>query len=99
MAIDGTYEIEVNTPVGKMKGKLILKTDGDSLSGAIETSMGNSDFSGGSVNGDEFSSIIDMKSPMGKIQLETKGKVTGDAIAGEVKMGNFGTSEFSGKRL
>ena len=99
MAIDGTYEIEVNTPIGKMKGKLILKTDGGTLSGAIETSMGNSDFSGGTFNGDEFACAIEMKGPMGKIQLETKGKVTGDAIAGEVKMGNFGTSAFTGKRV
>jgi hypothetical protein len=37
--------------------------------------------------------------PMGKMELTYQGKVTGDEISGKVKLGNFGTSDFSGKRV
>ena len=100
MAIDGTYNIEVDTPMGKMESKLILKTDGDVLSGSLDSPMaGVSEFSGGTVNGEDVAWGMEISSPMGKMELEYKGKVTGNEITGEVKAGNFGTSPFKGKRI
>jgi len=99
MAIDGTYDIQVDTPMGAQSMKLTLKTDGDALSGSVESQLGSSEFSGGTVNGDEVAWAMKVNSPMGEMELESKGKVTGDDIAGEVKAGNFGTSPFKGKRI
>ena len=99
MAVDGTYNVEVDTPLGKQTAKLVLKSEGNALSGSVEAEMGGmNEFSGGTVNGDELTWAMELNSPMGKINLEYKGKVSGDEISGEVKAGDFGTSPFKGKR-
>lgn len=99
MAIDGTYVIELETPIGKQTATVVLKADGNALSGSVEASLGGlNEFSGGTVNGDEVDWAMNVKSPIGSINLEYKGKITGDEITGEIKAGNFGTSPFKGKR-
>ena len=98
MAIDGTYNIEIDTPMGRQSAKLTLKTDGNSLSGTMESSFGANEFSGGTVTGDEVAWSMDIKGPMGEMKLEYQGTVTGNDIAGEVKAGNFGSSPFKGTR-
>ena len=37
MAIDGTYNVEIDTPMGKQESKLTLKTDGDKVSGSMDS--------------------------------------------------------------
>ena len=99
MAVDGTYEITVDTPMGAQSITLTLKTDGNALSGKIDSPMGAQEFSGGNVSGDDISWNMEIESPMGKMNLEYKGKVTGDDITGEVKAGDFGSSPFKGRRV
>ena len=99
MAVDGTYNVEVNTPMGTQSMKLTLKADGDALSGSVDSAMGGlREFSGGTVNGDEVAWGMEISGPMGNMKLEYKGKVTGDEIAGEVKAGDLGTFAFKGSR-
>jgi len=98
MAIDGTYQIEVDTPMGKQAAKLTLKTSGGALSGTIEDSFGKHEFGGGQAEGDQVAWGMEIESPMGKMQLDYTGKVTGDSISGDVKVGSFGTSPFKGQR-
>ena len=99
MAVDGTYDIIVDTPIGAQTMKLILKTEGSALSGSIDSPMGAQEFSGGSVSGDDISWQMEINSPIGNMNLEYKGKITGDDIDGEVKAGDFGSSPFKGKRV
>ena len=100
MAIDGTYNIMVDTPLGKQAAKLTLKADGNILSGSIEAEIGGlNDFEGGTVNGSDLTWNMELNSPLGKINLEYKGKINGDEISGEVKAGDFGSSPFNGKRV
>ncbi len=98
MAVDGVYQIEIDTPMGKMEEKFIFKTKGNVLTGKVESQMGTNDING-KVNGNNFSWENDIESPMGKMHLTITGKVTGDAISGEVKAGDFGSSPFKGKRV
>jgi hypothetical protein len=98
MAIDGTYKIEIDTPMGKQEATLTLKASGDKLSGTAESMMGKNDFTG-TVNGNDVAWNMDINSPMGQMKLEYSGKITGNDIAGEVKAGNFGSSPFKGKRV
>jgi hypothetical protein len=99
MAVDGTYKIEIDTPMGKQEAKLTLKSAGAKLSGAMESSFGTTSFSDGTVKGNEVSWNTEISSPMGKMELTYKGKVTGNDISGEVKAGDFGTSPFKGKKV
>jgi hypothetical protein len=99
MAVDGTYNITVETPLGKQAAKLALKADDNVLSGSIEAEIGGlNEFSGGAVNGNDVTWKMELNSPLGKINLECKGMIAGDEISGEVKAGDFGTSPFKGKR-
>ncbi len=98
MAIDGTYNVEIETPMGKQEAQLTLKADGDALSGSMGSPMGTLEFSGGKVSGDNVSWEMEISSPMGKMNLEYKLKISGDDVSGEVKAGDFGTSPLKGKR-
>jgi hypothetical protein len=99
MAVDGTYNIQVQTPMGARPGKLTLKADGDSLSGSYDGGMGGEQaFSGGTVSRDEATWSISVSGPMGQMKLDFKVKVTGDDISGQVQLGSFGTGQITGKR-
>ena len=99
MAVDGTYNIEVQTPMGNRPGKLTLKADGDSLSGSYDGGMGGEQaFSGGTVSGDEATWSISVSGPMGQMKLDFKVTVTGDDVSGQVQLGSFGTGNIKGKR-
>jgi len=98
MAVDGTYNLELDTPMGKRTSKLTLKTDGDSLSGTHSDEMGEQSFTDGTVSGDDFTFSTKVSSPMGEFQLSFKGTVSGDAISGEVQAGQFGSFPFKGTR-
>ena len=99
MAVDGTYIIEVQTPMGNRPGKLTLKADGDSLSGSFDMGMGGEQaFSEGTVSGDEATWSVSVSGPMGQMKLDFKVTVTGDDISGQVQLGSFGTGNITGKR-
>jgi hypothetical protein len=99
MAVDGTYNIVVDTPMGQQESKLTLKTSGKKLSGTMESMFGKIDFSGSTVKGNDFSFSMDVSSPMGQLNLEYTGKVAGSDISGQVKAGDFGSSPFKGKKV
>lgn len=98
MAIDGTYNIEMNTPMGAQSAKLTLKSDGGSLSGSVSGAQGEQSFSGGTVSGDDAAWTIEVSGPMGQVKLEFKGTVSGDEISGTVQLGTFGSADFKGTR-
>lgn len=98
MAIDGTYKIEIETPIGKQESTLVLKADGEKLTGTAESMMGKNDING-TVKDDEITFDLNITSPMGEMQLGFHGKITGNDIAGDIKMGSFGSSPFKGKKV
>jgi len=97
MAVDGTYNVEVTTPRGTQTGQLILKTAGNQLSGTYKTQRGDQAFTG-TVDGDNCAWSMNISGPMGSMTLEYKVKITGDELAGSVKLGQFGTAPIKGKR-
>lgn len=98
MGVDGTYKVEVSSPMGTMGATLTLKTEGASVSGSVDGQMGRSEFSGGSVDGDTATWSMQIQSPMGAMELGYTVTVSGDDISGEVKAGSFGSSPLKGKR-
>ncbi len=96
MAVDGTYNIIVQTPMGAQKSKITLKTDGDSLNGTDESAMGTSTLTG-TAKGNEVQWEETVKTPMGEIKLSFKGEVEGNKISGQVTS-PFGSVPFEGTR-
>ncbi len=98
MAVDGTYKVDINSPMGAQSATLTLKTDGSSLSGSSAGAQGTQDFDGGTVDGNDFAFSMNLSGPMGQIQLDFKGTVDGDDICGNVQLGSFGSASFKGSR-
>lgn len=97
MALDGKWNITMKTPMGEQNGTLDLKTDGGALSGQMAGATGTVAIKDGSVDGDSASWKADITTPM-PMTLEFSAKVDGDALSGNVKLGAFGTSTFTGAR-
>lgn len=82
MSVDGTFEITAKTPTGIQKSKVTFKTDGNSLSGTSETLGGVSEFTGGTVNGNELEWSEVLKTPLGKVKMTCKVTVDGNKLTG-----------------
>ncbi len=99
MAIDGTYKVTADTPMGKIESTLKLYTDGENLSGSMTSGMfGTVDFNDGKVDGSSFLANMTMKGPIGKMDMTTSGVVDGDSISGTVKT-SMGDYSFTGVRV
>jgi len=97
MSADGSWNVTMNTPMGAQKATLVLATAGDKLTGQMKGPQGALDLNDGKVTGDTLTWSANMTQPM-PIKLEFTGKVTGDKIAGTVKLGAFGNASFEGTR-
>ena len=97
MAIDGKWEITINSPMGAQKAQLDVKADGATLTGT-QTAQGNTQaLANGKVDGSKLSWSANITNPM-PMTLEFSGAVDGDKISGSVKAGAFGSFPFSGAK-
>jgi hypothetical protein len=97
MAIDGKWNLTINTPMGAQSSTLEVASSGGALTGRQIGAQGANDIDNGTVNGDEASWSIDIVVPM-PMTLTFKGKVEGDKLSGTVTLGAFGDSTFMGER-
>ena len=95
MAVNGSWNITIKTPMGEQKGKLTLEQSGAALSGSMASPMGAVPIESGAVDGDMLKWNCKVTSPM-PLTLEFSGKLDGANIGGSVKLGAFGTSTWSG---
>ena len=96
MAIDGTYKVEVTTPMGKEGGAMTLKADGEVLTGSVTSSGVTTDIKG-TVDGDDFEFAANINTPAGMLDVTISGTVEDDSVSGRFKtpMGNM---VFAGER-
>jgi hypothetical protein len=97
MSAEGTWTTTINTPMGAQTGTLILSINGSELSGTMQSPQGEMAITGGKADGDNLSWTTSITSPM-PMDLEFSATVTGDEIAGTVKLGAFGDADFNGTR-
>jgi hypothetical protein len=97
MAIDGKWEVTINSPMGAQKATLDLKADGNALTGTQTAMAGTQPVTNGKIDGSNLSWSASITSPM-PMTLEFTGTVDGDKLSGSVKAGAFGSFPFSGGR-
>jgi hypothetical protein len=97
MAIDGDWNIVVNSPMGKQESKVTFQSGGGSLTGTQSAQGQSQAIAGGSIDGDtvKWSASITTPFPM---TLEFTGALAGDTLDGSVKAGAFGAFPFTGVR-
>ncbi len=97
MAIDGKWTLTIQTPLGEQSSTLDVTASGNALTGKQSGDQGTQDIENGTIDGDEASWSIDIVVPM-PMTLTFTGTVSGDSMAGTVRLGAFGESTFAGAR-
>ncbi len=94
---EGTWNVVLDTPMGKRDGVLELRVRDGKLEGTWSTMMGEGDLSG-TVEADRLEWTVTLEGPMGQMQLAFTAAVDGDALSGEVQFGMMGSGALTGTR-
>jgi hypothetical protein len=98
MAVDGTWNLVVNTPMGTQESTLVISTSGSTLTGTQSAGSGEGrPIEEGTVDGNDISWKAAITKPM-PMTLVFTGTVDGDQLTGQVKLGMFGSASFTGSR-
>ncbi len=98
MAVDGTWKLTVNTPMGAQESTLVISTAGGTLTGTQSAGHGEGrPIDEPTVSGNDISWKASITKPM-SMTLTFSGTVEGDNLSGSVKLGMFGSASFSGVR-
>ena len=95
--VAGKWNVALKTPMAALEVVFDLAEENGVLTGNLCDSNGASPISNGTVNGDEFSFDVNMKTPIGAMDITVTGAVDGDAISGKAKM-KMGSMNFTGTR-
>lgn len=94
-AIAGKWKTTIDTDNGPYSFTVDYKVEGDKLSGTFSSDLGDLDFSGGKITGDEFEYTFDMEG----YEIEHKGKLEGEKINVVWKSDALGAGEFTLTRV
>ena len=93
----GEWDATYNTPGGARPLKLILKVDGEKLTGTAKRSTGDVPLTG-TVKGKDITFSYTVNYNGNDLTLTFTGKVNGDAMSGSVSFGGNADDEWSAKR-
>lgn len=97
MAIDGKWNVTMQSPMGPRDATAEFTADGATLGGTFGGAAGSVPLTG-TVDGDAVTWAATVNGPMGQMELKFDGKVDGDALSGTVAFGAFGSGSFTGTR-
>lgn len=101
--IDGKWHTEFESQIGQQKYTFELKADGEKLSGkAVSERQGTkaeAEIKGGKIVKDEVSFTETLKIQDQEIVIEYKGKLTGDELKLNRKVGEFASYDIVAKRV
>ncbi|MCC6948808.1 MAG: hypothetical protein IT539_13655 [Bradyrhizobiaceae bacterium] len=97
MAIDGTWNIAIETPMGTRNSTLVLKAEGDKLTGTQSEGADATQIADGAVSGNQVSWKVSITNPM-PMDLDFSAEIDGDKISGKAATAMFGSFPFTGSR-
>lgn len=97
MSVDGSWHVQLKTPMGAQEGIMELTTDGQKVNGRLRSSQANAEFTEGALDGDTLTWEAKVKRPM-PMTLRCDATVAGDSMSGTMKLGKFGTATFEASR-
>jgi len=96
--VAGEWDAQFNTPGGQVQLKLILKVDGEKLSGTAKR-PGRGDVAlAGTVKGDDITFAYSIDYNGNPLTLTFTGKIKGDTMSGTVSFNDSASDEWSAKR-
>jgi hypothetical protein len=97
MAVDGTWNITMSTPMGERNAPLTLKNAGGALTGTMAAEGQSTEIFDGTTSGDDVAWKVSITNPM-PLTLAFSGKVSGDSMSGEMGIGPMGSFPFTGTK-
>jgi hypothetical protein len=95
--VSGTWELNVESPMGSRASDAIFTQSGETLGGKMVSSRGEVPLTG-TIDGDTVKFGINVNVQGQSLQIDYTGTVTGDTMSGTVVFGSFGDGKFTGKR-
>lgn len=97
LAIDGNWNLTMQSPMGARSVAAELKANGNALEGNFKGDQGAAPIAG-TIDGNNVNFAATVPGPMGQLELKFSGTVDGDSISGTVAFGAFGSGPFTGNR-
>lgn len=95
--VSGTWELNVESPMGSRASDAIFTQSGEALGGKMVSSRGEVPLTG-TIDGDTVKFGINVNVQGQSLQIDYSGTVTGDTMSGTVVFGSFGDGKWTGKR-
>jgi hypothetical protein len=95
--VSGNWKLTLETPNGVSNPSLVLKQDGEKLTGTYKGRFGELPVEG-TVKGKEIKFTVKVNAQGQEFKLEYAGALEGDTMKGKVKFGDMGEADFSGKK-
>jgi len=91
----GTWDATIDSPQGQNKAMLIIKKEGDKLTGAMKSPRGERPLSSVTLNANEITFVMNANVQGQDMVFTYKGKVEKDSMKGDVDFGGFATGTWS----
>jgi hypothetical protein len=95
--LSGNWVLTTESPMGAQDTDMVVKQDGNQLSGTISSQMGTVDYKG-TVTGSDVAFGFSFEAQGMNLQIDYKGVIEGDTMKGTAKFGDFGEGNFTAKR-
>lgn len=91
----GIWDITIESPQGSRKGQLVIKQEGDKLTGTLKTPRGDRPLDSVTVKGDEITFVMTAQVQGQDLVMTYKGKIEKDSMKGDADFGGFATGTWS----
>jgi D-glucosaminate-6-phosphate ammonia-lyase len=95
--VSGTWELNVESPMGSRASDAIFTQTGQTLGGKMVSPRGETPLTG-TISGDTVKFGINVNVQGQQLQIDYTGTVTGDTMSGTVVFGSFGDGKWTGKK-
>ncbi|MEV8517075.1 hypothetical protein [Dactylosporangium sp. NPDC051484] len=101
VAVEGTWTLLVDTPIGEQKTVLVLHRDGARLTGSLDYRTDSLEITDGVTSGDDAGwKVVKTLNVLLRTKVTVAFTVTveGDSMRGKADAGKFGTFDVTGRR-
>ena len=94
-SVVGSWDITIDSPQGQNKALLVIKKDGDKLTGAMKSPRGERPIESVTLTGNDITFVMKANVQGQDMVFTYKGKVEKDSMKGDADFGGFATGTWS----
>jgi hypothetical protein len=94
-SVAGEWDITIDSPQGSNKALLVLKKDGDKLTGAMKSARGERPLTSVTLSGGDITFVMNANVQGQDMVFTYKGKVEKDSMKGDADFGGFASGTWS----